>query len=230
MENTTATLHGDFLNKTSRELIDDPLSTSEDIISHELFHHWFGDMVTCESWSNITLNESFADYSEFLWRQYAWGEDCAEQYMHQSMDEYFTSNSTQHDLVDFYYNDREDVFDAVSYNKGGGILHMLRNIVGDTAFFDALHLYLETNKYTAAEVPQLRLAFQKVTGQDLNWFFNEWYYNKGYPVITINHSYNASMHQETVTIDQTQDLKQNPVFYMPIQIDIYNNGKRKVIR
>jgi aminopeptidase N len=226
MENTTATLHGDFLNKTRRELIDDPLSTSEDIISHELFHHWFGDMVTCESWSNITLNESFADYSEFLWRQHAWGEDCAEQYMRQSIDEYMARPSP-HDLVDFTYNDREDVFDGVSYNKGGGILHMLRTIVGDTAFFDALHLYLETNKYTAAEVPQLRIAFQKVTGRDLNWFFNEWYYNKGYPEITVNHSYDASAHKETLTIDQTQDLSKNPVFYMPLQIDVYSNGKKE---
>lgn len=227
MENTTATLHGDFLNKTRRELIDDPLSTSEDIISHELFHHWFGDMVTCESWSNITLNESFADYSEFLWRQHAWGEDCAEQYMRQSIDEYLTRQPVQHDLVDFYYNDREDVFDAVSYNKGGGILHMLRNIVGDSAFFDALHLYLETNKYTAAEVPQLRLAFQKVTGRDLNWFFNEWYYNKGFPEITVNHSYDANTHKETLTIDQTQDLTKNPVFYMPLQVDVYSDGKKE---
>lgn len=227
MENTTATLHGDFLNKTRRELIDDPLNTSEDIISHELFHHWFGDMVTCESWSNITLNESFADYSEMLWRQHAWSEDYAEEYMYHSIQDYLNSMSEQHDLVDFYYKDREDVFDAVSYNKGGGILHMLRSIVGDTAFFDALHLYLETNKFTATEVPQLRLAFQKVTGRDLNWFFNEWYFNKGYPVITINHSYDAGSHKETVTIDQTQDLTKNPVFYMPIQIDMYSNGKKE---
>jgi len=226
MENTTATLHGEFLNKTKRELIDDPLNTSEDIISHELFHHWFGDLVTCESWSNITVNESFADYAEFLWRQHAWGEDCAEQYLKQSIDGYL-STGTGHNLVDFYYKDREDVFDAVSYNKGGGILHMLRSIVGDTAFFDALNVYLETNKLTATEAPQLRLAFQKVTGRDLNWFFNEWYFNKGYPELTINHSYDAGSHTETVTIDQTQDLKENPVFYMPLQIDIYSNGKKE---
>ncbi len=227
MENTTATLHGDFLNKTRRELIDDPLSTSEDIISHELFHHWFGDMVTCESWSNISLNESFADYSEFLWRQHAWGEDCADQYLHQSVNEYIQSGSNQHDLVDFYYKDREDIFDAISYNKGGGILHMLRNVVGDTAFFNSLSLYLHTNQYTAAEVPQLRLAFEKVTGKDLNWFFNEWFYNKGYPMLTINHSYDNVSHKETVTIEQTQDLTKNPVYYMPLRIDIYSHGKRE---
>ncbi len=227
MENTTATLHGEFLNKTRRELIDDPLTTSEDIIAHELFHHWFGDLVTCESWSNLTLNESFADYSEYLWRQHEYGEDCADQYLHQSVGEYMGRGSKQHDLVDFYYNDKEDVFDGTSYNKGGGILHMLRVVVGDEAFFDALGLYLQTNQLTSAEVPQLRLAFEKVTGRDLNWFFNEWYYNKGYPMLNINHSYNESTHQETVTIEQTQDLTSNPVFYMPLQIDIYVNGKKE---
>ncbi len=227
MENTTATLHGDFLNKTRRELIDDPLSTSEDIISHELFHHWFGDLVTCESWSNISLNESFADYSEFLWRQHEYGADCADQYLHQNVSEYIQSGGHQHDLVDFYYNDREDVFDAISYNKGGGILHMLRNVVGDTAFFGALHDYLVANQFTAAEVPQLRLAFEKKTGRDLNWFFNEWFYNKGYPILNINHSYNNTTHKETVTIEQTQDLTKSPVFYMPIRIDIYIHGKRE---
>lgn len=227
MENTTATLHGSFLNKTRRELMDDPLNESEDIISHELFHHWFGDMVTCESWSNITLNESFADYGEFLWRQHAWGEDCAEQYMVQSVGEYLNSMAPQHDLVDFYYNNREDVFDEISYNKGGGILHMLRQVVGDSAFFDALHLYLEDNKFTAAEVPQLRLAFEKVTGRDLNWFFNEWYYNKGYPLLSINHTYDPASGKVTVTVRQMQDLTQNPVFEMPLQVDIYVNGKKE---
>ncbi len=78
-----------------------------------------------------------------------------------------------------------------------------------------------------AEVPQLRLAFEKVTGRDLNWFFNEWYYNKGYPVLNINHSYNSGTHQLGVTIEQTQDLSSNPVFYMPLQIDIYSNGKKE---
>lgn len=227
MENTTATLHGDPVYKTRRELIDDPLDIGEDYISHELFHHWFGDLVTCESWSNLTLNESFADYAEMLWRQHEWGEDYAEQYMYQSIEEYLTRQPVQHDLVDFTYNDREDVFDAISYNKGGGILHMLRNVVGDSAFFKALNVYLVTNQYTAAEVPQLRLAFQKVTGRDLNWFFNEWYYNKGFPEITVNHSYDANAHTEILTIDQTQDLTKNPVFYMPLQVDIYSNGKRE---
>ena len=67
MENTTATIHGEFLHRTDRELLD---GDNERIIAHELFHHWFGDLVTCESWSNLPLNESFATYGEYMWLEH----------------------------------------------------------------------------------------------------------------------------------------------------------------
>src|SRR5206468_6150794 len=83
-------------------------------------------------------------------------------------------------LVQYYYKDREDVFNPpLTYYKGGRILHMLRNYVGDSAFFKSLNLYLNEHKYQSAEVADLRLAFEKVTGEDLNWFFNQWYFNHG---------------------------------------------------
>src|SRR5690606_2745246 len=75
MENTTAVIHGGQLQRTARELLD---ATNESTISHELFHHWFGDLVTCESWSNIPLNESFATYGEYLWSEYKYGRDEAD--------------------------------------------------------------------------------------------------------------------------------------------------------
>ncbi|HXP48428.1 MAG TPA: M1 family aminopeptidase [Bacteroidia bacterium] len=227
MENTTATLLGEFLQHTRRELIDNKFDNAEDDICHELFHHWFGDLVTCESWSNLTLNESFANYSEYLWRQYKYGADEADELLQKNGGEYINNTPTQHNLVDFYYKDREDVFDLISYNKGGCILHMLRSVVGDSAFFDALHLYLETNKFSAAESPQLRLAFEKVTGQDLTWFFNEWYYNKGYPQLDIKHSYDASKQQVTLEVNQTQDLSENALFQMPVYVDVYFNGTKE---
>jgi len=226
MENTTATLLGEFLQHTRRELIDEKFDNGEDDISHELFHHWFGDLVTCESWSNLTLNESFANYSEYLWRQYKYGNDMADQWLQKNGGEYLNYSYTQRNLVDFNYKDREDMFDLISYNKGGCILNMLRSVVGDSAFFDALHLYLETNKYSPAEVPQLRLAFEKITGQDMNWFFNEWYYNKGVPQFEVRHSYDAATQQLTVEVNQTQDLSLNPVFQIPVMVDIYYNGTK----
>ncbi len=224
MENTTATLHGEFVQKTSKELVDDRLE-NEDIISHELFHHWFGDLVTCESWSNLSLNESFATYGEYLWREYRYGRDEADRLMQQNFSQYFGgSTGPAHDLVNFYYNDKEDMFDLTSYQKGGTILHMLRSVVGDSAFFKSLHVYLEEHKFSPVEVPMLRLAFEKVTGTDLNWFFNEWFYNKGYPNLAIKHSYDDKSHTVTLQVDQTQDLNENALFKMPLWVNLYYNG------
>ncbi len=67
------------------------------------------------------------------------------------------------------------MFDAVSYNKGGGILHMLRNYLGDKAFFEGISKYLKNNQFGTGEAHQLRLALEKVSGRDLNWFFNQWW-------------------------------------------------------
>jgi len=232
MENATATIHGTFVQLTRRELLDDKLENvdnggTDDIISHELFHHWFGDLVTCESWSNISLNESFATYGEYLWREHKFGCDEADRHIHMDATLYINGVRQQHDLVEFYYKDREDVFDLISYQKGGTILHMLRNVVGDSAFFESLHVYLEEHKFSPVEVPMLRLAFEKVTGKDLNWFFNEWFYNKGLPQLNISHSYDANTHMVTLKVDQTQDIQDAPIFKMPVMVDIYSNGNKE---
>jgi len=132
MENTSAVIHGDFLNATDRDLLD---GDNEAVIAHELFHHWFGDLVTCESWSNLPLNESFATYGEYLWMEYKYGREEADLHGQNSMDGYLAeSQRKQEDMIRFYYDDKEDMFDGHSYNKGGRILHMLRYFLGDDAF------------------------------------------------------------------------------------------------
>jgi aminopeptidase N len=226
MENTTATLHGDFLQKTSRELLDDN-KQGESVIAHELFHQWFGDLATCESWSNLTLNESFADYSEYLWFEHKYGKDMADEHSYKSMNNYiqFSQYAGDRDLVRFHYHDKEDMFDAVSYQKGGRILNMLRNYVGDSAFFRSLNLYLKTNAFKATEAHQLRLAFEEVTGKDLNWFFNQWYFGQGYPQLDINYVYDDAAKKVSVILQQQQ--KTGKIFELPMAIDIYSGGKKE---
>ncbi len=221
MENTTATLHQDGAYQNARQLVDG--NAWEDDISHELFHHWFGDLVTTESWSNITLNESFANYSEYLWREYRHGKDAADELNYDDMQGYLLSGDENKNLVRFYYKSREDVFDAVSYNKGGRILNMLRNYVGDSAFFTALNEYLNRYKFKPAEAEQLRLVFEDVTGQDMNWFWNQWYYGSGQPTLDINYNYSNGV--ERVIVDQTQ--KTGKIFKLPTAIDVYSSGAHK---
>ncbi len=221
MENTTATLHQESAYQNARQLVDG--NSWEEVIAHELFHQWFGDLVTTESWSNITLNESFADYSETLWDEYRHGKDAGDEHIEENRRTYLSNpaNETK-DLVRFYYSNKEDVFDQISYPKGGAILHMLRNYVGDSAFFKALNLYLNTYKFKNAEAHQLRLAFEEVTGQDLNWFWNQWYFGDGQPDITINYDYSDG--KARVVIQQTQS---GQLFKLPIAIDVYSEGANK---
>lgn len=226
MENTSAVIFGEFVQKTHRELIDDG---NEDIVAHEMFHHWFGDLVTCESWANLPLNESFATYSEYLWREYKHGRDDADEHLETEIKQYlaeFNSGKVE-DMIRYYYADKEDMFDSHSYAKGSRILHMLRKYVGDEAFFEGLKRYLHDNEYEAAEIHHLRLAFEEVTGEDLNWFFNQWFLGKGHPSLEFNYDYNDSLKIQTVEILQLQDIAEFPIYKLPINIDIYQGGKTK---
>jgi aminopeptidase N len=223
MENTTATLHAENAQQDARELIDG--NVWEDVIAHELFHQWFGDYVTCESWSNITVNESFADFSETIWNEYKYGKDAGDEVNFKGIQSYLSNpESATKNLVRFYYADKEDVFDQVSYPKGGRILNMLRNYVGDSAFFKSLHLYLTTNKFKNGEAQQLRLAFEEVTGQDLSWYWNQWYYGSGHPKLNISYAYDDTTKTAKVFVQQTQGEK---IFKLPIAVDVYN-GPTKV--
>jgi len=222
MENTTATLHQESAYQNARELVDG--IGWESTIAHELFHQWFGDLVTAESWSNITVNESFANYSETLWDEYKNGKDAGDAQNFNDMQGYLQQPGNDlKDLVRFHYADKEDVFDGVSYNKGGRILHMLRNYVGVDAFFKSLNNYLTTNKFKAGEAGQLRLAFEEVTGKDMNWYWNQWYYGSGHPVVKIDYNYDDG--KAMVIIEQTQ--KTDKIFRLPLAIDVYNGAAKK---
>ena len=223
MENTSASVFFEGMNLTEGRFQDE---NHEDIISHELFHHWFGNLVTCESWANLPLNESFATYGEYLWNEYKYGRDYADFKGMQDEAAYLSNRNFKNlHVIRFNYADSEQMFDNVSYQKGGRILHMLRKIVGDDAFFKALRLYLTKNAYKTVEIHDLRLAFEEITGQDLNFFFNQWFLNSGHPVLKIQTGYDADAKKVFVTVDQTQDPANSPIYTLPVAVDIYAEGK-----
>lgn len=225
MENTTATLHGEYVQKTPREMLDDNYSQGESTIAHELFHQWFGDYVTCESWSNLTVNESFADFSETLWAEHRYGKDEGGAHIYENQAAYLTSKDARtKNLVRFHYADKEDMFDVVTYQKGGCILNMLRNYLGEDAFFAGLNYYLRQNALGNGEGQQLRLAMEKVSGQDLNWFFNQWYYGAGNPDLKIDYKWDEAGKTQSVYLTQTQD---GQTFTLPMAVDLYVNGKKE---
>ena len=221
MENTTAVIHYAGLNQTRREMLD---GDHEDIIAHELIHHWFGDLVTCESWANLPLNESFATYGEALWIEHFYGQEFGDYHCEQDLSRYMSeSRSKQVDMIRFDYLDKEHMFDSHSYAKGGLILRMLRHYLGDDAFFAGLRKYLLDNEYTDVEIHELRLAMEDVCGEDLNWFFNQWFMASGHPTLQIEYKQDGK--NTLVFIKQTQDLTTTPLYKLPIQIDIYKDGK-----
>lgn len=224
MENTTAVVFGEFVQRKRRDLIDD---NNDRIVAHEMIHHWFGNLVTLESWSNLPLNEGFANYSEHLWRDHHYGKyEGQAQLFEEKLGYLYSAHTTGlHPLIRFRYEDKEDVFDAHSYNKGGLVLHMLRHEIGDKAFFAGLKHYLKTHAYSSVEVHDLRLAMEKVTGRDLNWFFNQWFFSAGHPDLNIEYQYEAEDEKLRIMVDQIQDPENNlPIYQLPAVFDVYIPG------
>ncbi|WP_194972906.1 M1 family metallopeptidase [Aquiflexum lacus] len=223
MENTTITVFMEELNLDERGAID---SEWDGIIAHELFHQWFGNLVTTESWSNLTLNEAFANYSEYLWYEHKEGKDDADMHHISEMEQYFDEAKTkQEDLIRFYYDNNEDMFDSHSYAKGGRILHMLRRYLGDEAFFASFNHYLNNHAFSSVEVHDLRLAFEQVTGQDLNWFFNQWFLDSGHPILEYEVDY-SQPDNLLLTVAQRQDFEITPLYKIPFKVSWYDGGQR----
>ncbi|SDX78785.1 M1 family metallopeptidase [Hymenobacter psychrophilus] len=225
MENTTASVFQQQLVQfTPRELADVPYDGSESVIAHELFHQWFGDYVTNESWGNLPLNEAFADYSELLWAEHKYGADAAALVQRTKLRIYLDEAQTKREpLIRTRYNNHEDLFDRHSYDKGGRVLHMLRNLVGDDAFFASLTRYLNQNKLSAVELAELRMAFEETTGEDLTWFFDQWFLQRGHPELRVTHSYENSA--VLLRVQQVQDTLYQPVFRLPVAVAIWNGNQ-----
>lgn len=225
MENTTATLHSSMSQQNARELLDE--NKWEDVISHELFHHWFGDLVTCENWNNLTVNESFANYGEYLWREYKYGKDAADAHADEAIQSYLAApGASEKDLVRNHLENKEDMFDVVSYQKGGRILHMLRNYVGDEIFFKSLKYYLTKNKFGTATAETLKAAFEANCKKPLQWFFDQWYYGSGHPVLEISTNYHQTEQKVMIVVKQTQKSKK--LFTIPLSIEVVNATGKKM--
>ena len=225
MENTTATLLNQYVQQTPRELLDAYYDKGRSTIVHELFHQWFGVLVTCKSWSNQSVDETFAEFSDVLWAGYKYGRDEADAHRNHDLLGYLSSPSAHtRPIVRYHYDNELEMFDVLTYNKGNCVLNMLCNYLGDSAFYRGLSLYLKTNAFKNADLQQLRLALEEVSGLDLTWYFNQWYYSPGHPDLDITYRWNEAEKTETICVRQTQSG--NP-FTLPVAIDIYIRGRKQ---
>lgn len=151
---------------------------SETIIAHELGHQWWGDMITCKTWSDIWLNEGFATYTEALWLERRGGGVNTPTYL-SAMIARKPSNVSR---TVYVYNTGSSgaIFNAdSSYDKGSWVLHQLRGVVGDETFFQILANYRAAFEYSAATTDDFAAVASDTYGQDLTWFFDEWVYGPG---------------------------------------------------
>ena len=218
MENTTAVTMIPSVQRTKREMLDED---ADEIICHELFHHWFGDLATANTWSMLFLNESFATYGEYLWIEHAKGRMAADEHMQEALNRYLSeARRVQHSIVRYRYKDPNDLFDRHTYQKGGNVLHLLRHTVGDDAFFAALKLYLSQHRFGSADAEDLRKAFEQVTGQDMEFFFSAWFYRRGHPVLNVD----ATLQGDSLIATVNQSSRQSQLFPLTVELDEYHNG------
>jgi aminopeptidase N len=162
--------------------------TSDYLVSHELAHQWFGDLVTCRDWQHIWLNEGFATYCEALYWEASRGNDEFQYYVMQTADDYFEEAGTRYTrpIVTKVYKHPDDLFDRHTYEKGGCVLHMLRHHVGDKYFKRSLQTYLQRFANSTAETDDLRKVFELETGKSLQQFFDQWIFREGHPDLKVD--------------------------------------------
>ncbi len=207
-------------------------SFSENVIAHELAHQWFGDMVTCKDWNNIWLNEGFASYSECIYREEIYGKEDFKKYVSNFMNNYAVYAGGSIYIPDNYLNNIGYVFDSRrTYKKAAIVLHMLRGIIGDDKFFETLKAYAKEPgiTYNTASTEDFKRVAEKVSGQDLDYFFDQWIYGEGFPTYTFGWNYkNTSADNYTLTLMAKQETNSNPQFFtMPIQVTYKTNKETK---
>jgi aminopeptidase N len=195
------------------------LFLSERITAHELAHQWWGNLVTCRTWENIWLNEGFASYAEALYTEAKEGSDARNGILELFAGRYFSEDD---DIRYPIYAPPEGyIFGIAIYLKGAWVLHMLRNLLGDEIFFRTLRRYAEVYGYTTAGTEQLQSVFESETGMELEWFFNQWVYEAGYPVYRIktdvHDSVDPDMYDMEISLEQIQSDAPE-VFQGPIEI------------
>ncbi|MEJ7758605.1 MAG: M1 family aminopeptidase [Gemmatimonadaceae bacterium] len=199
---------------------------AESTVSHEIAHQWFGDAVTPGHWSHLWLSEGFATYFGNQFFERADGLARFRQLTTESWQGYLKSPVTDLAIVDTTAvpkNDLVALLNANSYNKGGAVLHMLRGLLGDEVFFSGIRRYYRRFAHGNARTPDLQRALEEESGRDLGWFFQQWVYRPGHPILAVTHSYDAAAREAVVTVNQTQKAAW-PTFRFPLELAVSAAG------
>lgn len=231
MENITATTMADTeIFYANLEFL---RGAVEDLVSHEIAHSWFGNNVTCKNWAELWLNEGFATFLEAAVREKMYGRsDYIRKLMvdAESFLDDAAANSKPMALYNFNASDTATLFDrpAVTYSKGGVVIHQLREQVGDEAFWKGVNIYLTRHRFGSVETQDLVKAMEEASGQKLHWFFDQWVYASGHPKLDVTAVYDVSAKQMVLTVDQTHkaDKFGRAAYKLPIEVQLTVNGQK----
>jgi aminopeptidase N len=176
----------------------------EETVAHETAHQWFGDSVTEADWHHLWLSEGFANYFEALFYELA-GEP-----------EVFRDDLDR-PVIDPAASDLFALLNENNYDKGAWVLHMLRGVVGDSAFHAGIRAYYDRHQNGTALTSDLEAAMERASGRDLGWFFEQWLQRPGYPTLRVTHRFEAAEQQIVVDIEQTQKASW-PRFRVPTHV------------
>src|SRR6266436_2206867 len=227
MENSSATTN--ISSSLVHPLLAPEYATGQDpLISHELGHQWFGDLVTCKDWGNIWLNEGFATFMEYLWMENYFPKEQSEYERWTSVREWFEQGNLWAKPIVRHDFDDSSEFDGNAYGKGGLVLYMLRHQLGDDAFYRGLKHYLEVNRGKNVATADLAKAIEEETHTNVDQFFSQWVYGAGAPKFDLSYFYDAAKHQVTLKVNKTQKVEgQAGMFSIPTDVEITTAGGAK---
>jgi aminopeptidase N len=228
MENSSATTNTS--SSLNHAKIAAELYTGEDgLISHELGHQWFGDLVTCKDWGDIWLNEGFATFMETVWTESHYGKDIADMDRWLAAMQWFgNADLFNKPIVRHDFEDSSE-FDGNAYTKGGWVLYMLRHQLGEDAFYRGLKHYLEVNRGKNVVTADLAKAIEESSHTNVDQFFSQWLYGAGAPKFDLGYSYDNDKHQVALTVKQTQKVEGRVgIFRVPADVEITTSSGPKL--
>jgi len=230
MENTTATvMEANLLHDEKvHEHADD---WTEGVVAHELAHQWYGDQLTCAIWREMWLNEGFASFFTNLWMTESRGPEHGAASTLDTYDRVRRADKRRaRPLVTRFWNSEGDQR-ANPYSKGSSVLQMLRVYLGDDVFFAGLRKYTEDNQHGVVETIDLRRALEAVSGQRLDWFFDQWVFLVGHPKLKVSHKVDVEKGHLTVSLRQVQKVDGvSPRFILPIDLEVATSEGSRIER
>jgi aminopeptidase N len=220
METSSAIFYSDKLINGKRDV------RLRNVVIHEIAHQWFGNAVTESTWDDAWLSEGFATFFTMLFIENEYGKDQYAKEIAKAKETVFKTSLKTPDfsIISPRSAEKEDVTSSLTYQKGAWILHMLRELIGETNFKKGIQSYYKKFYNANATTNDFRKAMEKASGKDLKLFFNQWLYQPINPSINGTWEYDPKSKKLTIQLSQTQ--KGDFVFNIPVEIGYYNAGSK----